>query len=139
MNSEFNEVEVGSILKWSDVNAFHKTRNGIYQKNGILISLLTDLGKISRCYPDIEADGGNTMFYTGGGRRGNQKLDVHNRALNDAIRTKRSVPLFCKLSVNFWEYKGLWQVCDSEYVYEEKNKRMVWRFVLRPQGSESEF
>ena len=131
MNSEFEELEKGVILRWSDVSVVHKSRNGIYQKNGKLISLLTDFGRISKCYPDSAADDGNTLFYTGSGRRGNQKLDVHNQAMIDAIRTGREVPLFCKLNVNRWEYMGYWRVSDAEYVYEEKNERMVWRFVLK--------
>lgn len=131
MRLRHEELETGTILKWSEVSKVHKSRNGIFQKNGTLISLLTDLGKINRCYPDAGSEDGRTLFYTGAGRRGNQKLDVHNKALIDAIRTRAEVPLFCKLAVNRWEYMGSWRVTDAEYVYEENNERMVWRFVLR--------
>ena len=37
-------LAVGDILSWNDVADVHKIRNGIYQRNGRLISLLTDFG-----------------------------------------------------------------------------------------------
>ena len=129
----FRETDIGREFTWSEVNRVHRSRNGVYQKNGELVSLLTDLGRISKCYPDVESEDGDLLFYTGAGRRGDQKLDVHNRALHDAIRTEKAVPLFCKHAVNRWEYMGLWSVEDAEYVFEEKNERMVWRFALRKQ------
>lgn len=129
--SEFSEDDVGRIFSWSDVSAIHRTRHGIYQRNGELISLLTDLGKLSPCYPDVEAESADTILYTGAGRRGNQKLDVFNNSLLTAIRSETAVPLFCKLDVNRWEYKGRWRVMDGEYAFEEKRQRMVWRFVLK--------
>ena len=131
-NNLLEQIGEGEIITWAELSRFHKTRNGIYQTRGALKSLLTDLGKISKCYPDIATDDGNMLLYTGSGRRGNQKLDVRNRALLDAIRSKIPVPLFCKLAVNKWKYMGLWRVVDSEYVFESTNKRMIWRFVLRP-------
>lgn len=125
------QIEEGEIITWSELSRLHKTRNGIFQTQGVLRSLLTDLGKISKCYPDVEADGGNILLYTGSGRRGDQKLDIRNRALQDAIRSGVAVPLFCKLAVNQWKYMGLWKVADCEYVFEDSNKRMIWRFVLK--------
>lgn len=124
-------IEEGEIITWSELSRLHKTRNGIYQTHGILRSLLTDLGKISKCYPDVETDGGEMLLYTGSGRRGNQKLDIRNRALQDAIHSRSPIPLFCKLAVNKWKYMGMWRVVDCEYVFEETNKRMIWRFVLK--------
>ncbi|MEZ5307903.1 MAG: hypothetical protein R2684_12230 [Pyrinomonadaceae bacterium] len=109
----------------------HKSRHGIYQRHGELISLLTDLGKISRCYPDKHDADSDLIFYTGSGRRGDQKLDVRNQALISAISTGAEVPLYCKLGVNRWQNMGRWKIVDAEYVFEEINKRMVWRFVLR--------
>ncbi len=123
-----------TIFTWSEVQKVHRSRNGVYQKNGVLQSLLTDLGKISKCYPDVEIDDGNTLIYTGSGRRGDQKPDVYNRALLDAVHSRIKVPLFCKLEVNRWKYMGLWRVADSEYAYDSDNERMVWRFVLRFAG-----
>ncbi|NNE65729.1 MAG: hypothetical protein HKN33_04110 [Pyrinomonadaceae bacterium] len=124
-------VSRGEVISWREVSGIHKGRHGIYQKNGELRSLLTDLGKISKCYPDIESDDGSTLFYTGSGRRGDQKPDVRNRALIEAVRTGVAVPLFCKLAVNRWKYLGLWRVADSEYVFDQVTDRMVWRFVLK--------
>ena len=126
-----NDAAVGDVFSWSEVSEIHKIRNGIYQRNGKLISLLTDFGKINPCYPDFHGDSVETIFYTGAGRRGNQKLDVYNRALHDAIKTQISVPLFCKLKVNQWKFMGFWQVFDAEYVYEENNARNIWSFVLK--------
>jgi hypothetical protein len=132
-----NELEVGTIYSWNDVSRIHKIRNGIYQRDGRLISLLTDFGKINPCYPDFEGDNPETIFYTGAGRRGDQKLDVYNQSLHNAIKTQDSVPLFCKLKVNQWRFMGFWQVVDAEYVFEEINKRHVWSFVLRRIDSKS--
>ena len=130
----FDEPDIGREFTWSEVSRLHRSRNGVYQKNGELISLLTDMGRISKCYPDVGSEDGDLLFYTGAGRRGDQKLDVHNKALVDAIRTGKHIPLFCKHAVNRWEFTGLWSVEDAEYVFEEKNERMVWRFVLKRQN-----
>ena len=123
-------IKIGDILTWSDVSEIHKIRRGIYQKNGEIISLLTDFGKINPCYPDFHGETVDEIFYTGAGRRGDQKLDVHNQALLNAIETKIRVPLFCKLAVGRWKYLGLWQVKNAEYIFDETQKRMVWKFKL---------
>ncbi len=122
---------IGEVLSWSIVEAVHRSRNGIYQKNGRLISLLTDFGRINPCYPDFHGDSTDVIHYTGSGRRGDQKLDAGNRALHDAITSQHSVPLFNKLGVNQWEYLGQWHVTDAAYVLDETRERMVWKFTLR--------
>lgn len=119
-----------TIYSWSDVSNLHKIRNGIYQRNGRLISLLTDFGRINACYPDFHGDSADTIFYTGSGRRGDQKLDAQNRALLDAIDSEISVPLFNKLAPGRWEFLGYWRVAGSNYIFEENQSRMVWKFTL---------
>lgn len=121
---------MGEVLPWAEVERVHRSRNGIYQKDGRLVSLLTDFGRINPCYPDFHGDTRDTVHYTGSGRRGDQKLDSANRALIAAIDTGHSVPLFNKLGVNRWEYLGLWQVTDGRYIYDEQRERMVWKFTL---------
>jgi len=128
-----DELKAGFLLSWSDVSKIHKIRNGIYQRNGTIISLLTDFGRINPCYPDVHGDTVETIFYTGSGRRGDQKLDAPNRALLDAITTGISVPLFNKLSVGHWELLGYWCVVAGKYVFDDKQKRMIWRFTLEKQ------
>ncbi len=118
------------FLTWDEVGAVHKTRNGIYQRNGRLISLLTDFGRINPCYPDVHGKTENTILYTGNGRRGDQKLDVQNRALIDAVGAGMAVPLFNKLAAGKWEFLGYWQVADCVYVFDENQDRMVWKFTL---------
>ncbi len=118
------------ILTWNEVSKVHKIRNGIYHRNGRLISLLTDFGKINPCYPDLHGETQDTIFYTGYGRRGDQKLETFNRALLDAIKTGHSVPLFNKLAPGRWELLGHWKVCAAEYVFEANRSRMVWKFTL---------
>lgn len=118
-------------MNWSDVSETHKVRNGIYQRNGRLISLLTDFGRINPCYPDFHGDTADIIHYTGSGRRGDQKLDAANRALLDAIASGHDVPLFNKLSVGKWEYLGQWQVVQGGYIFDEAGSRMVWKFMLR--------
>ncbi|MEQ1605433.1 MAG: hypothetical protein ABL999_11260 [Pyrinomonadaceae bacterium] len=119
--------EPGGIYSWDAVSENHKVRNGIYQRNGQLISLLTDFGRINPCYPDFHGDTNDVIHYTGYGRRGNQKLDASNRALLDAVV---SVPLFNKLAPGRWEYLGKWQVAGGVYIFDENAGRMVWKFTL---------
>ena len=80
-----NDFTLGQVYTWSEISKVHKIRNGVYQRNGQLVSLLTDFGRINPCYPDVHGDTESTIFYTGSGRRGDQKLDAQNRALLDAV------------------------------------------------------
>ncbi|MEZ5428875.1 MAG: hypothetical protein R2747_21700 [Pyrinomonadaceae bacterium] len=128
---------VGHIFTWDEVSNIHRVRNGIYQKNETLISLLTDFGRINPCYPDFEGETSDTIHYTGAGRHGDQKLDAANRAMVAAIETGHGVPLFNKLAVGRWEFLGFWRVIEGVYLFEEKKRRMVWRFTLKRRGSEA--
>ena len=130
-HKKFKNARGGDVFSWSKVSEIHKVRNGIYQRNEQLISLLTDFGKINPCYPDFHGKTKDEIFYTGAGRRGDQKLDVHNRALFNAIETKHAVPLFNKLAVNRWEFLGFWRVTCGKYIYDENQKRMTWKFTLQ--------
>lgn len=121
----------GVIYSWSEVSRTHRIRNGIYQRNGRLISLLTDFGRLNPCYPDYHGTSNETIFYTGSGRRGDQKLDPANRALLDAVGTDLAVPLFNKLSPGKWEFLGHWQVIDGKFLFDEKQNRMLWKFTLQ--------
>ena len=125
------KTDVGKILTWNEVSEIHRVRNGVYQRKEKLISLLTDFGKINPCYPDFAGENENEIFYTGAGRRGDQKLDPPNRALLNAAESGASVPLFNKLSVGRWEFLGFWQVLEGRYIFDEKNERMIWQFRLR--------
>lgn len=130
MTNAADEYEPGSIYSWDQVSGGHRVRTGIYHRNGRLISLLTDFGKINPCYPDFHGDSADVIHYTGSGRRGNQKLDLANRALLAAATSGHSVPLFNKLGVNRWEFLGYWRVLDGRYVFDENGSRMVWKFTL---------
>ncbi|MBX3295212.1 MAG: hypothetical protein KF762_05835 [Acidobacteria bacterium] len=121
---------MGEVFPWTFVASVHRSRNGIYQKDGRLVSLLTDFGRINPCYPDFHGDTRDVIHYTGSGRRGDQKLDAANRALLAAIDSAHAVPLFNKLGVNRWEYLGNWHVTDGRYIYDEQRERMVWKFTL---------
>ena len=131
VHSFLDNAEIGDVFSWKEISAIHKIRNGIYQQKGKLISLLTDFGKINPCYLDFTGETAEEIFYTGAGRRGNQNLDVYNQALHNALKTQIAVPLFCKLKVNQWKFMGFWRVADAEYVFEEKNQRNIWSFVLK--------
>ena len=109
----------------------HRVRNGIYHRNGRLISLLTDFGRINPCYPDFHGDTNDVIHYTGSGRRGDQKLDAANTALLDATRTRVEVPLFNKLAPGRWEFMGFWTVNGGQYIFDEKQNRMLWKFTLK--------
>ncbi|MEK7856066.1 MAG: hypothetical protein AAB288_08250, partial [Acidobacteriota bacterium] len=91
---------------------------------------LTDFGRINPCYPDYHGNTAETIFYTGAGRRGDQKLDLANRALLDAVDSGIVVPLFNKLSAGRWEFLGFWRVIAGRYVFDEKQHRMLWKFTL---------
>jgi len=125
-----HELSDGDILSWNDVSDIHKVRNGIYQRNGKLISLLTDFGRINPCYPDHDGDDTDTIHYHGFGRHGNQRLDAPNRALFNAIESGHLVPLFNKLSVGRWQFVGMVRVAKGRYIYDERQERMVWQFTL---------
>ena len=45
------KAAVGTLFTWDEVSDVHRVRHGIYQRNGRLISLLTDFGRINPCYP----------------------------------------------------------------------------------------
>src|SRR3954451_12711302 len=98
------------ILSWAEVSRTHRVRNGVYQRGGRLISLLTDFGRINPCYPDRASEDKETIYYTGNGRRGDQYLNPGNCALLAAIESGQSVPLFNKLAVGRWQHMGFWRV-----------------------------
>ncbi|MCY7344922.1 MAG: hypothetical protein LH614_01780 [Pyrinomonadaceae bacterium] len=118
------------IFSWREVGEVHKIRSGIYQRGGKLISLLTDFGRINPCYPDFHGDTENTIFYTGAGRRGDQQLNSFNQAMFNAVESKHAVPLFNKLAVGRWKFLGFWRVTEGVYIYDEEQKRMIWKFKL---------
>lgn len=124
-------ARLGDVFTWSEVFEIHRVRNGIYQRAGKLVSLLTDFGKINPCYPDYSGENGDTIFYTGAGRRGDQKLDSFNRAMFAAIETKHAVPLFNKLAVGRWEFFGFWLIAEGKYIFDEVQNRMIWKFTLK--------
>jgi len=119
-----------AILTWAEVSRTHRVRHGVYQKDGRLVSLLTDFGRLNPCYPDAAADE-DTILYVGHGRHGDQQLTPPNRALLDAVRTGHAVPLFNKLGVGRWQHMGLWRVAAAEHRFDESERRMLWRFTLK--------
>lgn len=119
------------IISWAEVNQTHRIQNGVYQRGGRLVSLLTDFGRINPCYPDRQETSGDTILYTGEGRRGDQHLSPGNRALLAAIESSHAVPLFNKLGVGRWQYMGLWRVTRGSHVFDEKENRMLWHFTLK--------
>jgi hypothetical protein len=129
--SFFTISDIGKVFSWKEVSQIHKVRGGIYQRSGKLISLLTDFGRINPCYPDFHGASPDTIFYTGAGRRGDQKLDSFNQALFNAIESEHAVPLFNKLKVGAWQFLGFWFVREGKYLFDDAQKRMVWKFTLQ--------
>ena len=120
------------ILTWAEVSRTHRARHGVYHKDGRLVSLLTDFGRINPCYPDRhDADDPDTIHYVGAGRRGDQHLTPANRALLDAIQSGHAVPLFNKLAPGRWQHTGRWRVTAARHEYDERERRMLWRFTLK--------
>jgi hypothetical protein len=124
-------AETGDVFSWTEVSEIHRVRNGIYRRSGRVVSLLTDFGKINPCYPDVHGNSQNTIFYTGAGRRGDQRLDSFNQAMFNAIESKHFVPLFNKLAVGRWQFLGFWRVAEGKYIFDEKQDRMIWKFTLK--------
>jgi hypothetical protein len=118
-------------LSWAEVNRVHRIRNGVYQRRGRLISLLTDFGHLNPCYPDHHQGSPDTIIYTGEGRHGHQQLSPGNRALLAAIESGHAVPLYNKLAPGRWQHLGFWRVVAGEHVYDEMQSRLLWRFTLR--------
>jgi hypothetical protein len=129
--NKLSKLKDEQMISWNEVSEIHRVRHGVYQRGGRLISLLTDFGLINPCYPDTRDETEDTIFYTGAGRRGDQRMDSFNRALFAAIETAHAVPLFNKLAVGRWQFTGFWKVTEGRYVYDEVQKRMVWKFTLR--------
>ncbi|HEX8722024.1 MAG TPA: hypothetical protein VF736_15425 [Pyrinomonadaceae bacterium] len=124
----------GGVLTWDEVSRTHPVRNGVYQRGGRLVSLLTDFGRINPCYPDALSADGETISYTGEGRHGDQHLSPGNRALLAAVETGHAVPLFNKLGTGRWQLTGHWRVTSAEHRYDEAERRMLWRFTLKKAG-----
>lgn len=118
-------------LSWAEVQRTHRTRRGIYQRGGHLVSLLTDFGRHTPCYPDSWSDSLEEIHYTGEGRHGDQRLTPGNRALLAAIESGHAVPLFNKLAAGRWQHMGFWRVTQARYLFDEQAERMLWRFTLR--------
>jgi len=129
--SFFTISDTGKTFSWDAVSEIHKIRNGIYQRKGNLISLLTDFGKINPCYPDFHGSTQDTIFYTGAGRRGDQRLDSFNQAMFNAIESKHAVPLFNKIKVGAWQFLGFWRVAEGTYIFDDAQNRMIWKFTLQ--------
>ena len=128
------EPHSDEIISWAEVNRTHRIRNGVYQRNGRLVSLLTDFGRINPCYPDRAVEGDNSILYTGEGRRGDQHLSPGNRALLAAIESGHAVPLFNKFGVGRWQHMGFWRVRAARQFFDEGEQRMLWQFTLQRAG-----
>ena len=132
VREEFQEPDPGSpVLTWEEVSRTHPVRNGVYHRGGRLVSLLTDFGRITPCYPDEASADGETISYTGEGRHGDQLLTPGNRALLDAMETGHAVPLFNKLGTGRCQLAGLWRVASAEHRFDGREQRMLWRFTLK--------
>ncbi len=126
-----HQITPGETVTWAEVNRTHRIQNGVYQRRGRLISLLTDFGRLNPCYPDRQSEAPGTIHYVGEGRRGDQPLSPGNRALLAAIESGHAVPLFNKLAVGRWQHMGFWRVLDARHVFDERENRMLWRFTLK--------
>lgn len=127
---EHDAAATSQFLSWAQVQQTHRVRHGIYHRAEQVISLLTDFGRHNACYPDAADESGNSIIYTGEGRRGDQKLSPANRALLHAIETAHHFPLFNKLEPGRWQHMGCWRVVEAKHVYEPTEDRMLWRFTL---------
>ena len=121
-----------AVLTWAEVQRTHPIRNGVYHREGRLVSLLTDFGQINPCYPNHHPEGDeDTILYVGEGRRGDQQLSPGNRALLAAVESGHAVPLFNKLGTGRWQHTGFWRVARAEHRFDPAENRMLWRFTLR--------
>jgi hypothetical protein len=79
--SFLQKAKPGGVFSWDEVSEIHRIRNGIYQRGGRLISLLTDFGKINPCYPDFHGSSPDTIFYTGAGAATSASIRSTGRCL----------------------------------------------------------
>src|SRR5437588_5987914 len=134
-----SETACDELITWAEVSRTHRVRNGVYQRAGRLVSLLTDFGRINPCYPDrLAEDDPDTIIYTGAGRHGDQHLTPANRALLAAIETGHAVPPFNKLCVGRWQHMGHWPVVAARHEFDEHEQRMLWRFTLKRDAPQAE-
>ena len=120
------------VLTWAEVQRTHPIRNGVYQRAGRLVSLLTDFGRINACYPDRHDERDpDTVEYVGAGRRGDQHLCPANRALLAAIESGHAVSLFNKLGTGRWQHTGRWRLTAARHEFDPQENRMLWRFTLK--------
>lgn len=126
-------------MTWAEVHRTHRSRRGLYHRDGRLISLLTDFGQINPCYPDAHDRSAATITYTGEGRRGDQALTPGNRALLAAIESGHGVPLFLKLAPGRWQHTGCWRVTNSAHRFNQEQNRMLWQFTLTRKQEEDDF
>ena len=132
VSEEFQEPDADApVLTWEEVSRTHRVRNGVYHREGRLVSLLTDFGRINPCYPDALSEDGDSIVYTGEGRHGDQLLSPGNRALLAAVESGHAVPLFNKLGTGRWQLTGRWRVASAEHRFDEQEQRMLWRFALK--------
>src|SRR5215208_1752809 len=125
-------ADPGGVITWEEVGRTHRVRNGVYHREGRLVSLLTDFGRINPCYPDALSEDGESIVYTGEGRHGDQLLSPGNRALLAAVESGHAVPLFNKLGT------GHWRVTSAEHRFDEHERRMLWRFTLKKSRQEAD-
>src|SRR5215208_7922397 len=129
-------ADPGGVITWEEVGRTHRVRNGVYHREGRLVSLLTDFGRINPCYPDALSEDGESIVYTGEGRHGDQHLSPGNRALLAAVESGHAVPLFNKLGTGRWQLTGHWRVASAEHRFDEQEQRMLWRFTLKKVSSQ---
>ena len=76
---DLSEISADNILCGSKWALYIKPAMGFTRKRPPH-SAAYRFGRINPCYPDTHGDTPDSIFYTGNGRRGDQKLDAQNRA-----------------------------------------------------------
>ena len=79
---------------------------------------------------------GDTLHYTGEGKRGDQTLTKNNRTLNESDHNGIEVHLFEVLHAKQYIYHGVVSLADQPYQEEQADEngdmRKVWMFPVKP-------
>ncbi|MGG3563180.1 YDG/SRA domain-containing protein [Neobacillus rhizosphaerae] len=139
-NSSTWNLLVGDILTFESLKTITNcpTVKGIrYRSGDPNISIITTVGsagsKASNPYEDRFEEG--VLYYTGEGRKGNQKLTSGNLRLYEAEMTKLPIHVFQKLDVDQYVFLGMFQVIShhTEKQPDANNLiRDVFVFELKP-------
>jgi hypothetical protein len=121
--------DLPDLLTWNEVQAIHGSRRGI-RITADRASLLLDFG-LSRYVNRRE---GPKIYYEGEGKHGDQTPTAGNAGLLACLESGRKLIVFERVKPGEWYDRGDHRVTAASYRFLEVEGRMVYEFVLEPEG-----